>query len=225
VLSVPGITTKPAQEREREITMNINWRLASRFSVITLALLVVVIVAVIQNRAGASSQLQGTSLDGAQASDFRLSDQFGKPIALSDFKGKPVVLAFLYTHCPDICPLTAEKLHSTIELLKQNQQNVQNVAILAVSTDPQRDTQQAALDFSQAHNMQDSWHFLIGPREQLSPIWTSYSVSAKLVTGSNEVDHSTGLYVIDKQGRERVFLGDDFTPAQLATDLQTLLKE
>lgn len=202
--------------------MNINWRLASRFSVITLALLVVAVVALIQHNAGASTQLQGTSLDGAQASDFHLNDQFGKPVALSDFKGRPVVLTFLYTHCPDICPLTAEKLHSTMQMLGQDGQNV---TILAVSTDPQRDTQQAALDFSKAHNMQDSWHFLIGPREQLSPIWTSYSVSAKLVTGSNEVDHSTGLYVIDKQGRERVFLGDDFTPAQLAADLQSLLKE
>jgi protein SCO1/2 len=202
--------------------MNINWRLASRLSVISLALLVVALVALIQHNAGASKTLQGTSLDGAPASDFHLSDQFGKPVALSDFKGKPVVLTFLYTHCPDVCPLTAEKLHATMQLLAQDGPNV---SILAVSTDPKNDTQQAALDFSNAHKLQDSWHFLIGPREQLAPIWTSYSVTAKAVTGSNEVDHSIGLFVIDKQGKERVFLGDDFAPSQLADDLRTLLKE
>src|SRR6266568_903905 len=149
--------------------MNINWRLASRLSVISLALLVVALVALIQHNAGASKTLQGTSLDGAPASDFHLSDQFGKPIALSDFKGKPVVLTFLYTHCPDVCPLTAEKLHSTMQMLGKD---AQNVGIIAVSTDPQRDNQAAALNFSKAHNMQDSWHYLIGGEKQLSSVWS-----------------------------------------------------
>src|SRR2546421_3603224 len=165
-----------------------NWRLASRLSVVTLALLVVVIVTLLGSRTGGSSStasntsptanhsgLQGTDLGGTQAPDFRLTDQSGKPIALSQFKGKPIILTFLYTHCSDQCPLTAEKLHAVMLNLGSQ---AQNVAVLAVSTDPKRDTIAAALDFSKVHRMLNYWHYLLGSHKQLSPIWSSYAVYA-----------------------------------------------
>jgi len=198
-----------------------NWRLASRLSVISLAILVVIVVVIIQqHKANPSTPgLQGTSLGNTPAPDFRLTDQFGKRVALSQFRGKPVVLTFLYTNCPDQCPLTAEKLHMTMQALGKD---AQNVAVIAISTDPKRDTVEAALKFSQAHTMQDYWHYLIGSRDVLSPVWASYNVSAK--PDQQAVNHSLGLYIIDKQGHERIFLGSDFTPSQLAQDLQQLLK-
>ena len=149
-----------------------NWRLASRLSVITLAVFVVFIVALLGSRAGGpssttantaptanSSGLQGTDLGSVQAPDFRLTDQTGKSIALSQFKGKPIILTFLYTHCPDQCPLTAEKLHAVMLNLGNK---AENVAVLAVSTDPKRDTVAAALDFSKVHRMLTFWHYLVG---------------------------------------------------------------
>lgn len=212
--------------------MNMNWRLASRLSVVTLAVLVVLVVMLFQQRhttlpgttssnpATNATSLQGTDLGSSPAPNFSLTDQFGKPISLAEFKGKPVVLTFLYTNCPDQCPLTAEKLHATLQDLG----NVASgVGILAVSTDPARDTTSAALKFSQAHRMQDYWHYLVGAKSKLAPIWSSYSIYAQ--PQQQTVNHSLGLYLIDKQGRERVFLGNDFTPTQLATDLQVLLKE
>src|SRR6266436_5624930 len=104
--------------------MTMSWRLASRLSVITLALLVVLVIAIFSLRNGSGgaannnpptsqSSLQGTNLGSTPAPDFLLKDQFGHSISLAQFKGKPVVLTFLYTHCPDVCPLTAEKLHTT----------------------------------------------------------------------------------------------------------------
>jgi protein SCO1 len=207
-----------------------NWRLASRLSVITLALLVVVIVAILGVRNSAnsasSSGLQGTDLGSAPTQDFRLADQFGKQVSLSDFKGKPVVLTFLYTHCPDVCPLTAEKLHTVMQNLGSK---AQNVAVLAVSLDPKGDTPASVLNFSQVHKMLNYWHYLMGTQNQLSPVWTHYGLSAQPVTPTNTspgiVMHNTALYVIDKQGRERVLLPDDFTPDQLTTDLKVLLGE
>src|SRR5229473_4449889 len=212
-----------------------NWRLASRLSVITLAVLVVVVVTILGTRAGgvnsnasanptpttSASGLQGTDLGGTPAPDFHLTDQFGKPISLSQFKGKPVILTFLYTHCPDACPLTAEKLHMVMQDLGPD---AQRVAVVAVSTDPKGDTTAAALAFSRVHRMVDYWHFLTGPQDALSPIWSAYSIYAQPESGSS-VAHSTGLYVIDKQGNERVFLGDDFAPAQAAADLRILLNQ
>jgi protein SCO1 len=98
-----------------------------------------------------------------------------------------------------------------------------NVGVLAVSTDPARDTTSAAMKFSQSHRMQDYWHYLVGSKSKLAPIWSAYSIYAQ--PQQQTVNHSLGLYVIDKQGHERVFLGNDFTPGQLAADLQVLLKE
>ena len=209
-----------------------NWRLASRLSVVTLAILVVIVVAVLQrnpaktvapqtsNSASNSSGLEGTDLGNVPAPNFQLTDQQGKTVSLAQFRGKPVVVTFMYTHCPDVCPLTAERLHST--MLKLGNQ-AQNVGILAVSTDPKRDTAAEALKFSQAHNMQDYWHFLIGKEQTLSPIWSEYSIYAQ--QQQQNINHTMALYVIDKQGRERVFLSSDFTPDQMAKDLQILLQE
>src|SRR4029077_10929143 len=121
------------------------------FSVITMALLIVVVVAIwgVRNNNGSTSAntgssplsgLQGTDLGSTAAPDFHLTDQLGKPIALSQFRGEPVVLTFLYTHCPDVCPITAETLHTTQAQLGKD---AARVTMLAVSVDPKGDTQTA----------------------------------------------------------------------------------
>lgn len=210
--------------------MRMSWRLASRFSVITLALLVVIIVALWGARTsngGASATsttnplgLQGTDLGSLPAPDFHLTDQFGKPISLSQFRGKPVVLTFLYTHCPDACPLTAEKLHATqVQLGKAASQ----VVMLAVSTDPTGDTPSAAVAFSQTHKLQSNWHYLLGTQTQLAPVWNAYSIYAQ--PDNAKVTHTSAVYVLDSAGRERIFFGDDFTVTQLTNDLKLLLNE
>ncbi len=209
-----------------------NWRLASRLSVITLAVLVVLTVALLQQRnhaaspaidtstTGSTSALQGSDLGSTPAPNFTLTDQAGKQISLAQFKGNPVILTFLYTSCPDQCPLTAEKLHSTVQMLGQN---AQHVSIIAVSTDPTRDTTVAAMRFSKTHNMQDYWHYLVGTRQSLGSVWASYHIFAQ--PQQQTVNHSLGIYLIDKQGRERTFMDSDFTPTQLAANLKVLLKE
>ncbi len=210
--------------------MRMSWRLASRLSVLLLALLVVVVVAIIGQRGDSlttnasgttPSGLQGTNLGGTTAPNFRLTDQFGKQVSLSQFKGEPVVLTFLYTHCPDVCPLTAEKLHTTEVALGSQ---AQHVAILAVSVDPKGDTTASVINFSNTHHMLNSWHYLLGTEQQLAPVWSAYSMYAS-VASAGTVNHSTALYVIDKQGKEQVFLSDTFAPSQLETDLNILLKE
>jgi protein SCO1/2 len=210
-----------------------SWRLASRLSVIALALLVVLVVAILSLRNGiggtttsnpstSQSGLQGTDLGSMAAPDFRLKDQFGKEITLSQFKGKPVVLTFLYTHCPDVCPLTADKLHVAMQNLGND---AQQVTVLAVSMDPKGDTAAAAQNFSRIHKLGDYFHFLIGTHDELAPVWASYSVNAQAATSAGVVSHSTAIYVIDKQGRERVLLDNDFSSAQATTDLKILLGE
>jgi protein SCO1/2 len=217
-----------------------NWRLASRLSVITLAVLVVIIVALVglrsqQSTPNANSDptsanqygLIGTNLGGTVAPNFQLVDQFGKQISLSQFKGEPVVLTFLYTHCPDECPTIANKLYIVMKNLGSQ---AQHVGVIAISTDPKGDTLSSVLRFSQVHHMLPYWHYLMGTQSALSPVWSSYAIYANPaptqdVATSGPVDHTLALYVIDKQGHEQVYLGNDFTSAQLTTDLQILLKQ
>ena len=209
-----------------------NWRLASRLSVVTLALLVVLTVALLgwRNATGvpststsnpptAPSGLQGTDLGGVRAPAFQLHDQLGRLVTLAQFAGKPVVLTFMYTHCPDVCPIMAERLHSVMLGLGAD---AQRVAVVAISVDPHGDTVASALNFSQVHHMVNYWHFLVGTHEELSPVWTAYAIDAQPVTATASM-HSAILYVIDKQGRERVLLDQDFTTGQLTGDLKTLL--
>ncbi|GAC1448923.1 MAG: SCO family protein [Ktedonobacterales bacterium] len=203
-------------------------RTISRLSVITLVIVVGAVIYLVHSTGAATTPtLRGTDLREAGgayplAPDFRLVDQSGTPVSLSQFRGRPVVLTFLYTHCPDECPLTAEKLRVA---LRQLGASASGVAILAVSTDPAGDDQAAAQAFSAQHQMQDRWHFLIGAHDQLAPVWKAYGIAVAAGARAGEVTHGLGLYVIDKQGRERVYLGNDFDPAAVAADLRILAGE
>lgn len=214
------------------MAMKMNWRLASRLSVITMALLIVLVVALWGARntgtnTSASpatsplSGLQGYDLSGTAAPDFHLTDQFGKPVTLAQFRGEPVVLTFLYAHCTTVCPLIATQLHTAqVQLGK----DASRVVMLAISVDPRGDTRAAVQKFSVDHQLTANWHFLIGTQNQLAPVWSAYSVDAQPATSDTSM-HSSVVYVIDKMGRERVLLNSDFTPTQLCNDLRKLLAE
>jgi protein SCO1/2 len=173
-------------------------------------------------------RLRGTDLGGMPAQDFQLADQHGRAISLSDFRGSPVVLTFLYTTCPDVCPLTAERLRLTANLLGGD---AERVAMLAVSTDPEQDTPEAAARFVAAHGLQDRMHYLVGRRAELEPVWKAYFVAAVAheepgVHGPvRRVGHTDAVFLIDKQGRLRSLLRSDFDHAALAEDLRALLRE
>lgn len=169
---------------------------------------------------GTSSPFQGTDLGATVAPTFQLVDQTGTNIALQQLHGSPVVLTFLYTTCPGPCPLTAEKLHTAAQTLGTQAKHVQ---WLAVSVDPKGDTPALATAFVKAHRLTGLLHFLLGNANQLQPVWKSYAVSSQPIAGGM-MTHSVGVYVIDAQGRERVYLDSSFTPAMLATDLHLLLK-
>lgn len=181
---------------------------------------------------GGDPELPGTNLDKPPAPDFRLADQTGQNIALSDLRGRAVVLTFLYSTCPDFCPLTAEKLRQTYERLGRD---AAKVAMLAVSVDPERDDRQAVQAFSAAHRMPEpGWHYLIGDETQLAPVWQAYGIgrlprgaAAAATPGAAAADllgHTEALYLIDPQGRERTLLRGDFQPEVLADALKQLVK-
>jgi len=158
-----------------------SWRLAERLSVAVLAVLVVIVLLVLLHGTsqGDASALQGTDLGSVPAPDVRLTDQLGQPISLAQFRGHPVILTFLYTHCPDVCPLIADRIHLSLEPLGGAHSQV---GVLSVSTDPKGDDQVAAYHFSQVYHVLYQVHFLIGTSAALGLIWAAYHVSAAAAT-------------------------------------------
>ena len=203
-------------------------RMISR--VLVLALVVVVGSIIIlhdrlaQSHPTAAPTLAGIDLGRDPAPNFTLVDQDGAPASLEAQRGHPVVLTFLYTHCPDACPLTAEKLHAAEQSLGRR---AADVRWLVVSIDPVGDTPADASKFVAAHHLTGRVHYLLGSQAQLQPVWGAYHIAVQPGQDAQaqvrSVVHSLGVYVIDGQGRERVYLDQDFDPAGLAGDLRTLL--
>ena len=171
----------------------------------------------------APATLKGTDLGKTPAPDFKLTDQTGKPVSLANFRGKVVVLTFLYTHCPDECPLIASKLATTSGLLGAA---MNQTAFVAVSVDPTNDTPIAIAKFVQDHNLEGKLHYLTGAPDQLKLVWSAYSVyAAPSPTNSTfaSVSHSTRVIVIDKAGNERINFDSDLDPNDLAFDVRALV--
>jgi protein SCO1/2 len=171
------------------------------------------------------SSLKGTDLGKTPAPDFKLVDQTGNAVSLADFRGKVVVLTFLYTHCPDECPLIASKLSTASASLGSP---MTQTVYVAVSVDPANDTPIMIAKFVQDHNLTGKLRYLTGTPAQLQPVWTAYSLyvapGSTDATGS-PVSHSSRVIVIDKAGNQRVNFGSDFDTADLVSDVRALLSE
>lgn len=164
--------------------------------------------------------LAGTELGATDAPDFTLTDGVsGRAVTLSAQRGQVVALTFLYTTCPDVCPLTATRFKAAQTDL---QGDASRVTFIAVSVDPDGDTPKAVQDFSAAHGLASHWHYLVGGRAQLSPVWAAYGIGVQ--AGSSTVTHNDAVYLIDARGRERVLLHSEDLARDLANDLRALLK-
>src|SRR5262249_33878737 len=132
-----------------------------------------------QGSSTAHELVGGASINGQPpAPDFALTDQLGRPQQLSQLRGKPVALTFLYTNCPDVCPIIAANLHQTYRQLGAQ---ASKVAMVAVTVDPEHDTTDQIRAFSDQRSLTDEWYFLTGQRADLEPIWRSYGIVAQPV--------------------------------------------
>jgi protein SCO1/2 len=141
-----------------------------------------------------SGEFRGTTLNPPQrAADFTFTDQFGDEVSLSEHRGSVVILTFLYTYCPDVCPVVASHLTDVHELLASRSDGGEDVSIIAVSVDPERDTVERAHEYSRQYGMLDEWTYLVGGQEELSETWADYYVApAPLVADSLEADPLDG---------------------------------
>jgi protein SCO1/2 len=172
----------------------------------------------------AAPKLVGTEITPTAAPDFTLTDGIsGKPITLSAQQGNVVVLSFLYTHCPDVCPLTAEEFRMAQQKLTVGERD--GTVFVAVSVDPQRDTPEAVQAFARDHGLAKNFVFLVGGAAQLQAVWSAYGIQIETDPTATGVGHSDAIYLLDKKGRVRVLTHSDITADALAGDVKLLAAE
>ncbi len=157
------------------------------------------------------------------APPFQLSDYQGHRVDLASLRGKAVLLTFLYTHCPDTCPLMTDHLHTALGELGPK---ARKVRILTVSVDPRGDTPAAVTKFLREHRMTGKMDWLVGSRSTLAPVWKQWGVKAQAPVGKRElVGHSAELYGIAASGKIRTLYPSNFTPAQIVHDVPLLASQ
>ena len=137
------------------------------------------------------------------APGFTLQDADGKPVSLSDFKGKVVVLHFIYTNCPDFCPLHAEKIAEIQKMVNITPMKTM-VQFISVTTDPSRDNGQVLTDFGRNHGLDPvNWIFLTAakdaPEDSTRKLSSSYGVEFKPAADGDQM-HGVVTMVIDQNG-------------------------
>ncbi len=154
------------------------------------------------------------------APPIRLSNDLGQPVTLSQYRGKVVLVTFLYVHCPDVCPLIAANLHTTLEQLGPRASQVQ---LIAVSVDPHGDTPAAVARFLKEHELTGQMQYLIGSPDQLSQTWKAWNVgSNEEVNSPGLVAHSALVYGISASGKLTTIYSADFKPSQIIHDVPIL---
>jgi cytochrome oxidase Cu insertion factor (SCO1/SenC/PrrC family) len=174
-----------------------------------------------QGAAGANPDLDpGTSLGGAAAPDFRLTNQFGQQVSLSAFRGKVVILAFTDSECTTVCPLTTMSMVEAKQLLGRAGQNVQ---LLGIDANPDATAVSDVMSYSRSHAMVNQWDFLTGSLEQLHAVWKAYHIYVQIQSG--QVDHTPALFIINQRGQEEEVYLTTMAYASVGQSAQILANE
>ncbi len=152
-----------------------------------------------------------------RAQPIALHDAHGHAVTLAGQRGRWTLVTFLYTHCPDVCPLVASNLNTVLRAREPKAK----LSVLAVSVDPKGDTPAAVRAYERRMHLEPGFHFLIGTRAQLRPIWAAWHVLA-VQSQPALVDHVAYTALIDPRGRRRVLYDSQVQAQQVLHDLRAL---
>ena len=149
---------------------------------------------------------------------FHLEDQNGKPVSDQDMKGRPFLVFFGFTHCPDVCPTT---LFDMSQLLRQLGPDADRTGALFITVDPERDTPAVMKDY--LSNFDPHLRGLTGDQASVGAAIRAYRVYAKKVPlpgGDYTMDHTAVVYLMDKAGQFVAPFDLKRTPETAAVDLR-----
>jgi protein SCO1/2 len=166
---------------------------------------------------GVSKVAQPAAIGGP----FQLTDQNGKAVTDKNLKGKPTLIFFGYTHCPDVCPTS---LFEISEVLRAMGKDADKVNAVFISVDPERDTPAAMKDYLSSFD--PHLEGLSGDPAETAKVITSYRVYAKKVPtkdGDYTMDHTALIYLMDRDGRFVSPFNLKRTPEEAAGELKRYL--
>ena len=163
---------------------------------------------------------------GDQVPDFKLTNQSGKPIHLSQFKGKALLITFIYTRCPmpDFCPKMNHNFAEIDKALAADPTIYSRTHLLSISFDPKHDSPSVLKDYAQAYAGVGAkfthWEFAVPPAKELEPLTQWFDVG---ITPAEDgtITHSLSTVLIDKDGKVAAFYpNNEWTPADVAQKMK-----
>lgn len=154
-----------------------------------------------------------------EAPEIALRNWNGQPVRLSQYRGRAVMLTFIYDHCPDTCPLIVEKLGQSLELLGSRASQMQ---VIAVSVDPVGDTPKTVKAFLVKHRMLGRMDYLIGSRSELAKVWKDYGIGVEASPEQREVSHTALIYGVTGKGAQLALYDQQFEPSEIVHDVPLL---
>jgi protein SCO1 len=166
---------------------------------------------------------------GEDAPDFTLEDAEGRMVTLDDLRGKVVVLHFIYTNCPDVCPLHAERIAEIQEMVNRTPMR-ELVEFVTITTDPANDTPDVLREYGPAHGLDPAnWVFLTSGADQ--PEDTTRTLAERFghkftLTEDGYQMHGVVTHIVDREGRWRAnFHGLKFEPTNLVAFVNALVND
>ena len=165
--------------------------------------------------------LRHVTAPAAIGGPFQLTDQTGQTVTEKSMQGRPSLIFFGFTHCPDVCPTT---LFEISEVLKAMGKDAEGVNAYYISVDPERDTQAAMKEYLSSFDPRLKG--LTGNAEEIAKVLSEYRVYAKKVPlkdGDYTMDHTALVYLMDRDGRFVAPFNLKRTPEEAAADLKKYL--
>jgi protein SCO1/2 len=161
----------------------------------------------------------GDAVPARPAPPIDLTDYQGHRVDLAKLKGRPVLVAFLYTHCTDLCPIVAGKVHTAYAGLPKGERPV----FLAVSVDPAHDSRASAALFDRRHRTTGEIDWLLGSAAELEAVWKAWGVKPEHnAKDPEEIEHNAEIFAVDPQGDIRALYPPSFKPAGLTAGSEVL---
>jgi protein SCO1 len=160
-----------------------------------------------------------------QAPSLSLRNYLGQHVNIAQYRGKALFVTFLYTHCPDVCPLITANLRVAQNLM--GAKTAAKTQILAVSVDPHGDTPRTVAAFLKVHEMTGRMQYLIGSPRELGHTWQTWGVGSEKDASQPEfINHSALVYGITASGvLKTVYIGSSFKPSEIAHDAPLLASQ
>jgi protein SCO1/2 len=161
-----------------------------------------------------ASPFKGALLpDGVRAPNFSLRDENGRRVTMKEYRGKVVVVTFLYSHCKTECPVQAQQIKGALDDLGHD------VPALSVSVDPPGDKPKSVKKFNAKMGVSGRLRWVLGGEGQLSKLWKGFAI----VPQSSQQEHMARIVLVDRDGMQRIgFPASQTTPERLAHDIRAL---